>query len=148
MKSIIHRKDISGVEVTNISKHGLWLLTRDHEFFISFKEFPWFQDASVRKLMNVEQSTPTCLHWPDLRIDLAVESVRCFPLMSTPLRSTTRSTRQAKTEPLTQSKSNRRPASIRTSPKEQNTSLSRAPHFPNANGRVQGDEGGTIQPTE
>ena len=98
MKSIIHRKDISGVEVTNISKHGLWLLTRDHEFFISFKEFPWFQDASVRKLMNVEQSTPTCLHWPDLRIDLAVESVRCFPLISTPSRPTTRSTRQAKAD--------------------------------------------------
>lgn len=149
MKSITHGKAISGVEVTHISKHGLWLLTRDNELFISFKEFPWFQDASVRKLMHVEQPTPTCLHWPDLDIDLAVESVRCFPLMSTPSRPTPRSTQQTKTEPITQSKSSRRSASIRTSPKEQNTSLSRGPHFPNVSGHVQGDEGeDTVQRTD
>lgn len=148
MKSITHGNAISGVEVTHISKHGIWLATRAHELFISFKEFPWFQDATVRKLMHVEQPTPTCLRWPDLDIDLAVESVRCFPLMSTPLGSTTRSTRHAKTEPITQSKSSRRSASIRTSPKGQSTSFLKAPHFPNANGHVQGDEGGTAQRTE
>lgn len=93
MKSITQGKNSSGVEVTNISKHGLWLLTRDHELFISFKEFPQFQDASVRRLMNVEQPTPNCLHWPELNIDLAVESVRCFPLMSKPSRPTTYSSR-------------------------------------------------------
>ncbi len=102
MTSITHRKDISGVTVTNISKHGIWLATSDHELFISFEEFPWFQDASVRKLMHVEQRTPTCLHWPDLNIDLSIESVRCFPLLLRPLRVTSRSTRQAKTEPITQ----------------------------------------------
>lgn len=148
MKSITHGKDSPGVEVTNISKHGFWLLTRDNEFFISFKEFPWFQDASVRKLMHVELPTPNCLHWPDLDIDLAVDSIRCFPLISTPLRATTRSTRQAKTQPITQSKSSRRSASIRTSPKEQNTSLSQAPHFPNVNDHGQSCEGGTVQSTE
>lgn len=93
MKSITQGKNSSGVEVTNISKHGLWLLTRDNELFISFKEFPWLQDASVRRLMNVEQPTPNCLHWPELNIDLAVESVRCFPLMSKPSRPTTYSSR-------------------------------------------------------
>lgn len=96
MKSIPHGKNISGVRVTNINKHGIWLLTRDHELFISFKEFPWFQDTTVRKLMNVEQLTPTCLHWPDSGIDLAVESVRCFPLVSPTPRSAARSSQQAK----------------------------------------------------
>lgn len=82
MKSIVQSKDITGIEVTNITKHGLWLLTRDHELFISFKEFPQFQDASVSKIMKIEQPNPTVLHWPDLGIELAVESVRCFPLVS------------------------------------------------------------------
>lgn len=105
MKFITHGKGFSGVEVTNINKYGLWLATKDHELFISFKQFPQFQDASVRKLMNVEQPTPNRLHWPDLGIDLAVEAVRCFPLMSKPSRPTTRSGRQEKTERITQSKS-------------------------------------------
>ncbi|MEK9140421.1 MAG: DUF2442 domain-containing protein [Nitrospirota bacterium] len=117
MKFIMRDKDISCVEVANISKHGLWLCTRDSELFISFKEFPQFLDASVQKIMNVEQPMPNCLHWPDLGIDLAVESVRCFPLMSKPSRRTTPSSRQAKTEPIAQPKRGLRSAPIRTSPK-------------------------------
>ena len=117
MKFIMCDKDISCVEVANISKHGLWLCTRDSELFISFKEFPQFLDASVQKIMNVEQPMPNCLHWPDLGIDLAVESVRCFPLMSKPSRRTTPSSRQAKTEPIAQPKRGLRSAPIRTSPK-------------------------------
>ena len=42
MTSITHGKGFPGVEVTNINKYGLWLVTRDHEHFISFKEFPQF----------------------------------------------------------------------------------------------------------
>ncbi|MGQ0556182.1 MAG: DUF2442 domain-containing protein [Nitrospiraceae bacterium] len=117
MKFITDGKGFPGVEVTHISKHGIWLATRDHEIFISFKEFPWFQDATVRKLMNVKQRTPTCLHWPDLAIDLAVQSVRCFPLLSQTSRPTTRSSQQAKTKPITQSKGNLRLGPLRTSPK-------------------------------
>jgi hypothetical protein len=30
------------VEVTNISAHGLWLLSRDKELFLSYEDFPWF----------------------------------------------------------------------------------------------------------
>ncbi|MBI5672608.1 MAG: DUF2442 domain-containing protein, partial [Nitrospirae bacterium] len=108
MKSITHGKATSGVEVTHISKHGIWLATRDQELFISFEQFPWFQDASVRKLMHVKQRTPSCLHWPDLDIDLAVQSVRCFPLLSQTSRPTTGSSRQAKTESITQPKSDLR----------------------------------------
>jgi hypothetical protein len=97
MRSVIPGKDCSGVEVTHITKHGLWLLTRDNELFISFKEFPQFQDASVSKIMNVTQPTPDYLYWPDLDRELAVKSVRCFPLMSSQSSPTTRSGRQAKT---------------------------------------------------
>jgi hypothetical protein len=30
----------SAVEVTNISKHGFWLLLDGHELFLSFDHFP------------------------------------------------------------------------------------------------------------
>ena len=117
MTFITDGKGFPGVEVTHISRHGIWLVTRDHEIFISFKEFPWFQDATVRKLMNVEQRTPTCLQWPDLAIDLAVGSVRCFPLLLQISHPTTRSSRQAKTEPITKLKRNLRLGPLRRSPK-------------------------------
>jgi hypothetical protein len=73
------------VEVTNISRHGFWLLLKDEELFLPFSDFPWFQDAAVRKILNVELPSPNHLYWPELDVDLAVESIRHperFPLVS------------------------------------------------------------------
>ena len=75
----------SPVEVTNISKHGFWLLLEDEELFLPFSEFPWFQNVPVGKILNVELPTTGHLYWPELDVDLAVESVRHpekFPLVS------------------------------------------------------------------
>ena len=77
--------DISQVEVTNVSKHGFWLLLDDEELFLPFAEFPWFKDASIGTLLNVERPRPHHLYWPDLDVDLAVESIRHperFPLFA------------------------------------------------------------------
>ncbi len=85
MRSATLGKRISGVEVTNISKHGLWLLVADEELFLEFKQFPWFKDASVEEILNVEWPQPHHLYWPDLDVDVAVESIRHpekFPLVS------------------------------------------------------------------
>jgi hypothetical protein len=35
----------SAIEVTNISKHGPWLLASEGEHFLPFSDFPWFRDA-------------------------------------------------------------------------------------------------------
>ncbi|MSQ53194.1 MAG: DUF2442 domain-containing protein, partial [Betaproteobacteria bacterium] len=35
------------VEVTNISKHGFWLLLENEELFLPFSEFPWFRDVPI-----------------------------------------------------------------------------------------------------
>ncbi|MBK6975122.1 MAG: DUF2442 domain-containing protein [Sterolibacteriaceae bacterium] len=79
------------VEVTNVSKHGLWLLLGDEELFMPFAEFPWFRDAPIGKVLNVERPKAHHLYWPDLDVDLAVESIRHperFPLIAKPSRST------------------------------------------------------------
>ncbi|MBT9612133.1 MAG: DUF2442 domain-containing protein [Burkholderiales bacterium] len=75
----------SEVEVANISKHGFWLLIRNQEMFLSFEQFPWFKDAPIGKLLNVELPSLDHLYWPELDIDLAVESIshpEQFPLVS------------------------------------------------------------------
>ena len=75
----------SQVEVTNISQHGFWLLLENEELFLPFSEFPWFRNVTVCKLLHVELPSPNHLYWPELDVDLAVESVRHperFPLVS------------------------------------------------------------------
>jgi len=100
MKSATLGKNISGVEVTNISKHGFWLLLADEELFVPFKEFPWFKEACVEELVNVAWPQPHHLYWPNLDVDLAVESIRRpekFPLISKVLQRSRRPTRRSKT---------------------------------------------------
>ena len=63
----------------------LWLLLGDREVFLSFKDFPWFKDASIREITRVELPSPHHLYWPSLDIDLAVESLtnpERYPLVS------------------------------------------------------------------
>lgn len=75
----------SGVEVTNISQHGFWILLRDEELFLPFAEFPWFRNVPIGKILNVELPSDNHLYWPELDVDLSVESIRHpdrFPLIS------------------------------------------------------------------
>lgn len=85
MKSAKLGKRTSEIEVANVSKHGFWLLIGNNERFVAFEQFPWFQDASIGQLLNVELPSPRHLYWPDLDVDLAVESLdhpERFPLVS------------------------------------------------------------------
>ena len=52
----------SQVEVTNISPHGLWLLLNNEELFLPFSEFPWFRDANISKIFNVELPSQNYLY--------------------------------------------------------------------------------------
>jgi len=73
------------VEVTNISKHGFWLLLGEEELFVAFADFPWFRQAAVSAILNVSLPHPGHLYWPDLDVDLAVESIEHperYPLVS------------------------------------------------------------------
>ena len=57
----------SGAEVTNISRHGFWLLVDGRELFLSFEEFPWFKSAKeVEAILNIDRPQPHHLCWPDL----------------------------------------------------------------------------------
>jgi hypothetical protein len=78
-------KPTSAVEVANVSQHGFWLMIERTEHFLPFDHFPWFRDATIGELTNVQLPSPHHLYWPDLDIDLAVESLTApekFPLIS------------------------------------------------------------------
>jgi hypothetical protein len=72
-------------EVTNVSKHCLWLLLGDEELAVPFNSFPWFKKATIEQLSDVERPTEDHLYWPQLDVDLSVQSIRdpeSFPLLS------------------------------------------------------------------
>jgi hypothetical protein len=76
---------ISAAEVTNISRHGFWLLLGDEELLLPFEQFPWFKSATVEQITEVVRPSPEHLYWPSLDVDLSVESIRkpeSFPLVS------------------------------------------------------------------
>ena len=73
----------SEVEITGVSAHGVWLLAGQEELFLSYEDFPWFKDVPVGKILNVEEPTQGHFYWPDLDVDLGVETIRHpdrFPL--------------------------------------------------------------------
>lgn len=78
-----HGGNTSSVEVTNISGHGFWLLVDESEYFLSYKDFPWFRDQSVSRIVEVEQVSTGYFYWPELDVDLSLASIQNpqqFPL--------------------------------------------------------------------
>ena len=75
MKSQLAGENTSQVEVLNISKHGFWLFLHEREYFLPFQYFPWFENANISAIMNVELPQPHHLYWPDLDIDLDLDSI-------------------------------------------------------------------------
>jgi len=65
----------STLEVTNISKHGFWLLLDGRELFLPFEDFPWFEPAPVGAILRLERPAPGHLRWSDLDVDLAIDSI-------------------------------------------------------------------------
>ncbi len=81
----MHGTTTSAPEVTHVSRYGLWLLLSDEELFLPFEHFPWFRQATIDQLSQVEWPSPDHLYWPQLDVDLSVESIRnpaAFPLSS------------------------------------------------------------------
>jgi hypothetical protein len=85
MKSGQRGTSTSPVEVGNVTRAGFWILLDGREVFLSFDQFPWFRRASIDDLMAIERPSPHHLYWPQLDVDLAVESIEHperYPLVS------------------------------------------------------------------
>jgi len=83
MNSLAHGKNISAVEVTHVSAHGVWLLAHGKELFMSYENFPWFKDQPIKSILNVLEESPGHFYWPDMDVDLTeqiIEHPERFPL--------------------------------------------------------------------
>ncbi len=48
-------KNTSDAEIQNVSESGIWMLILEQEYILTYKDFPWFQNASVNEIFNFEQ---------------------------------------------------------------------------------------------
>ena len=85
MKSSKPGTDTLGAEVVHISEHGLWLAVFDREYHLPYEQYPWFREAKIADVLNVELLHGRHLHWPALDVDLVLDSLKnpaAYPLIS------------------------------------------------------------------
>jgi hypothetical protein len=85
MNWLPHGETTSPVEVENISAHGVWLLYRGRELYLSYSDFPWFKDQPIKSILNVEEQSSGHFYWPDIDVDLTeqiIEHPERFPLIA------------------------------------------------------------------
>ena len=67
--------DTSIVEVSHIDTRGLWLYVDGAEHYMPFDQFPWFAEATVKQISNVERPRPDHFYWPELDVDLTLDMI-------------------------------------------------------------------------
>ena len=60
----------STAEVTHVSRQGFWLLLAGEELLLPFAEFPWFRQATIEQLSDVQWPSPDHLYWPQLDVEI------------------------------------------------------------------------------
>ena len=83
MKSQKLGKNTFGVEIQTISSDGIWMLANGREYFLDYRLYPWFRNARVSEIMNVQLVNEQHLHWSNLDVDLeidALDSPEKYPL--------------------------------------------------------------------
>ncbi len=76
MKSETLGKNTLKAEITNLSSHGIWILSGNEEMFLSYEDFPWFKDVPIKQILNIQELFPDHFYWPDLDVDLSKEIIK------------------------------------------------------------------------
>ena len=65
----------SEVCVLMINAQGIVISVQGYDYFLSYNRIPWMQDAPIRSVLNVQMSGPEAIEWPDLDVDLEIDSL-------------------------------------------------------------------------
>jgi hypothetical protein len=89
MKLLKHGKDTSA-SVENITPFGIWLFVQGNEYFLTYKDYPYFKNQTLNSIQNVKLLHGYHLHWPDLDVDLEIDNLENpekYPLKSKIIKS-------------------------------------------------------------
>jgi len=74
MKLLKPGKNISA-SVENITPFGIWLYVKEKEYFLSYKDYPFFRDQTLHSIQNVQLLHDYHLYWPELDVDLEIDNL-------------------------------------------------------------------------
>jgi hypothetical protein len=63
------------VSVENITPFGIWLFVRGREYFLSYKNYPYFRDQTLKSIQTVHLLHDCHLYWPELDVDLEIDNL-------------------------------------------------------------------------
>ena len=61
--------------VLMINAQGIMISVAGNDYFLSYNRIPWMKDASIKSVLNVRMSGQNAIEWPDLDVDLEIESL-------------------------------------------------------------------------
>ena len=67
---------LTSVSVLMINSQGLMISVNGQDYFLSYNRVPWMRTASVANVLNVQMCGRNAIEWPDLNVDLEIESLR------------------------------------------------------------------------
>jgi hypothetical protein len=73
------------VSVENITPLGIWLFVKGKEYFLSYQDYPYFQDQTLSSIQDVQLLHGFHLYWPRLDVDLEIDNLEHpekYPLRS------------------------------------------------------------------
>jgi len=59
-----------------INAQGIMICVNGQDFFLSYNRIPWMREASIKDVLNVQMCGNDAVEWPDLDIDLEIDSLR------------------------------------------------------------------------
>lgn len=66
----------TSVAVLMINAQGMLISVQGNDYFLSYNRVPWLRDARISSVLNVRMSGPRAIEWPELDVDLEVDSLR------------------------------------------------------------------------
>ena len=66
----------TSASVLMINAQGIMLSVLGNDYFLSYNRIPWMKDAPIRSVLNVQMSGTEAIEWPDLDVDLEIDSLR------------------------------------------------------------------------
>ncbi len=62
--------------VLMINNQGIMISVAGNDYFLSYNRVPWLKDATVRNILNIKMLGKNAVEWPELDVDLEVESLK------------------------------------------------------------------------
>ena len=61
--------------VENVTPFGIWLYLNKKEYFLSYKDYPFFKEQTIGSILNVQLLHGFHLYWPELDVDLEIDNL-------------------------------------------------------------------------